>query len=144
MSYHKTLFQNTACTPFHIVQEQQRPRRHFERGGALAKRDTFVYDKKSNDFMSFTSRTEMFENMESLYITSEMAFTESLLLQKGHFLSNKRGRSFKKYFFRSLNGAHQPRKKGNFFHFKIRGDTCPIAPRFRGPCRTYSVPNVLE
>jgi hypothetical protein len=32
-------------------------------------------------------------------ITSEMAFTESLLLQKGRFLSRKRGRSFKKYFF---------------------------------------------
>jgi hypothetical protein len=29
-----------------------------------------------------------------------MAFyTETLLLQKGHFLSSKRGRSFKKFFF---------------------------------------------
>jgi hypothetical protein len=34
-------------------------------------------------------------------ITSEMTFTESLLLQKGHFLSSKRGLSFKKYFSRS-------------------------------------------
>jgi hypothetical protein len=38
-------------------------------------------------------------------MTSEMAFIESLLLQKGHFLSSKRGRLFKKYFFRSVNGA---------------------------------------
>ena len=54
-------------------------------------------------------------------ITSEMAFTESLLLRKGHFLSRKRGRLFKKYFFRSLNGAFKPRKKGTFFTFKKSG-----------------------
>jgi hypothetical protein len=34
-------------------------------------------------------------------ITSEMTFTESLLMQKGHFLSSKRRLSFKKYFSRS-------------------------------------------
>jgi hypothetical protein len=49
-------------------------------------------------------------------ITSEMAFTESLLLQKGYFLSSKGGRSYKKYCFRSLNGALQPRKR-SLFHF---------------------------
>jgi hypothetical protein len=38
-------------------------------------------------------------------IMSEMAFTEFLLLQKWHFLSSKRGRSFMKYFFHSLNGT---------------------------------------
>ena len=38
-------------------------------------------------------------------MTSEMAFIESLLLQKGHFLSSNKGRLFKKYFFRSVNGA---------------------------------------
>ena len=69
--------------------------------------------------MSFMSRTKIFENMES--ITSEMAFTESLLLQKRHFLSSKRGRSFKKYKFHSLNRALQPRKKGTFFTFKKCG-----------------------
>jgi hypothetical protein len=68
-------------------------------------------------------------------ITSEMAFTESLLLRKGHFLSRKRGCLFKKYFFRSLNGAFKPRKKGTFFTFKKSGGAqAPIAPRFRGPC----------
>ena len=70
-------------------------------------------------------------------ITSEMAFTESLLLRKGNFLSRKRGRLFKKYFFRSLNGAFKPRKKGTFFTFKKvwgggTGPHCP-PPRFRGP-----------
>ena len=57
-----------------------------------------------------------------------MAFTDSLLLQKGHFLSRKRERLFKKYFFRSLNGAFKPRKKGTFFTFKKGGGThahCP-------------------
>jgi hypothetical protein len=62
-------------------------------------------------------------------ITSEMAFTESLLLRKGHFLSRKRGRLFKKYFFHSLNGAFRPRKKGTFFTFKKSGGAqVPIAP----------------
>ena len=62
-------------------------------------------------------------------ITSEMAFTESLLLRKGHFLSRKRGRLFKKYFFRSLNGAFKPRKRA-LFHFKKKwgGAQAPIAP----------------
>jgi hypothetical protein len=58
-----------------------------------------------------------------------MAFTESLLLRKGHFLSRKRGRLFKKYFFRSLNGAFKPRKKGTFFTFKKSGGAhAPISP----------------
>ena len=58
-----------------------------------------------------------------------MAFTESLLLRKGHFLSRKRGRLFKKYFFRSLNGAFKPRKKGTFFTFKKSGGgTGPHCP----------------
>jgi hypothetical protein len=39
----------------------QRPRKHFESGGALTKIKRF-----SNDFMTFTSQTKMFENMESL------------------------------------------------------------------------------
>jgi hypothetical protein len=62
-----------------------------------------------------------------LYMTKIKRFyvvhepNESLLLQKGHFLSSKRGRSFKKYFFRSVNGALYPRKKGIFFTFKKSG-----------------------
>jgi hypothetical protein len=40
-----------------------------------------------------------------------------------------RGRLFKKYFFRSLNGAFKPRKKDTFFTFKKSGGThAPIAP----------------
>ena len=64
-----------------------------------------------------------------------MVFTESLLLRKGHFLSRKRGRLFKKYFFHSLNGEFKPRKKGTFFTFKKvgGGGTCPHCPWFRGP-----------
>jgi hypothetical protein len=69
-------------------------------------------------------------------MTSEMAFTESLLLRKGHFLSRKRGRLFEKYIFRSLNGAFKPRKKGTFFTFKkVGGHMPPLPPPlFRGPC----------
>jgi hypothetical protein len=77
----------------------------FRKWRGIGQKGHFCILPKSNDFMSFTSRTKIFENMESQSITSEMAFTESLLLQKGNFLSCKRGRSFKKYFFRSVNGA---------------------------------------
>ena len=70
-------------------------------------------------------------------ITSEMAFTESLLLRKGHFLSRKRGRLFKKYFFRFLNGPFKPRKKGTFFTFKKSGGGtgphCPPPPGSAAP-----------
>ena len=53
---------------------------------------------------------------------SEMAFTESLLLQKGHFLSSKRGCSFKKYFFCSQMGHFSTEKR---FTFKL------FAPDYR-------------
>ena len=49
----------------------------------------------------------------------------ALILETGHFLSSKRGRSFKKYFFRALfsllkkGGAHPPK--------------APPPPQFRGP-----------
>jgi hypothetical protein len=68
-----------------------------------------------------------------------MAFTESLQLRKGHFLSRKRGRLFKKYFFRFLNGPFKPRKKGTFFTFKKSGggQVPPLPPRFRGPCTGF-------
>jgi hypothetical protein len=56
-----------------------------------------------------------------------MAFTESLLLRKGHFLSRKRGRLFKKYFFRSLNGAFKE-KRALFSLLKKGGAHAPIAP----------------
>ena len=81
----------------------QRPRKHFESGGALAKRGTFVYDQ--NQTILCRSRAERkCLKIWSLYNVGN-GFTESLLLQKGHFLSSKRGRLFKKYFFRSLNGV---------------------------------------
>jgi hypothetical protein len=90
--------------------------------------------------MTFTSRTKIFENMQS--ITSEMAFTESLLLRKGHFLSRKRGRLFKKYFFRSLNGAFKPKKRALFSLLKKVGGhmpQLPPPPRFRGPCQPLTL-----
>jgi hypothetical protein len=63
-----------------------------------------------------------------------MGFTESLLLRKGHFLSRKKGRLFKKYFFRFLNGAFKPRKKGTFFTFKKSGGhTSPLPPGSAAP-----------
>ena len=61
-------------------------------------------------------------------MTSEMAFIESLLLQKRHFLSSKRGRLFKKYFFSFCNWGTLAQKKGTFFTFKKRGGHMPPLP----------------
>ena len=62
-------------------------------------------------------------------MTSEMAFIESLLLQKRHFLSNKRGRLFKKYFFSFCNWGTLAQKKGTFFTFKkVGGGHMPPLP----------------
>jgi hypothetical protein len=84
----------------------QRPRKHFESGGALSKRGTFVYDQ--NQTILCRSRAE--RNLLKIWSLYDVGNG----LQKGHFLSSKRGRSFKKYFFRSLNGAFQSRKRALF------------------------------
>ena len=58
-----------------------------------------------------------------------MAFTVSLLLQKWHFLSSKRRRSLKKYFFVLGKWGTLAQKKGHFFHFKnSEGAHASIAP----------------
>jgi hypothetical protein len=84
---------------------QRRLWNHFESGGALAGRGTFVYDQ--NQMILCPSQAERKFLKYGVSTMSEMAFTESLVLQKGHFLSSKKGTffPFKKYFFRSLNGA---------------------------------------
>ena len=62
-------------------------------------------------------------------MTSEMAFIESLLLQKRHFLSSKRGRLFKKYFFSFCNWGTLAQKKGTFFTLKkSEGHMPPLPP----------------
>ena len=61
---------------------------------SMDKRGTFVYDQ---------NQTILCRKVLKICspITAEMAFSyRVVLLQKGHFLSSKRGRSFKKYFFR--------------------------------------------
>ena len=55
-----------------------------------------IYDQNQTILCRSQAERKFLKTMESQSITSEMAFTESLLLQKGHFLSCKRGRSFKK------------------------------------------------
>ena len=61
-----------------------------------------------------------------------MAFTESLLLQKGHFHSSERGCSFNKYFFVLKMWHFSPEKRALFSLLKKwGGGTFPIAP---SPC----------
>ena len=106
---------------------EQRPRKHFESGGALTKRGTFVYDQ--NQTILSRSRAERkFLKIWSLYNVGNGLY-RVFTTAKRAVLSRKRGRLFKKYFFRSLNGAFKPRKKGTFFTFKkVGGAHAPIAP----------------
>jgi hypothetical protein len=107
---------------------RQRPRKHFESGGALAKRG-LLYMTKIKRFYIVHEPNENFWKY-GVCITSEMAFTESLLLQKGHFLASKRGRSFKKYIFRSVfKWGTLAQKKDTFFTFKkVEGHMPPLHP----------------
>jgi hypothetical protein len=90
----------------------QRPRKRRKWRG-IAQKSHFCSWSKSNDFISFTSRTKIFENMD---ITSEMAFTQSLLLQKGHLLSSKRA-FIQEILFSFIKWGTSPQKKGHFFNF---------------------------
>jgi hypothetical protein len=59
----------------------------------------------------------------------------ALILETGHFLSSKRGRSFKKYFFRSLMGHFSPEKRALFSLLKKGGTypQCPLPPSSAAP-----------
>ena len=48
------------------ARDGQMPQKHFESGGAFGQKGHFFIQPKSNNFMSFMSRTKIFENMESL------------------------------------------------------------------------------
>ena len=86
---------------------KQRPRKQFESGGALAKR-ALLHITKIKRFYVVHEPNENFWKY-GVSITSEMAFTESLILRKGHFRS-------------SNGGGH------------MGGGTCPHCPRLRGRC----------
>jgi hypothetical protein len=128
-------YRNTASILYTVCTSRvQRSRKHFESAWrGIDQKGHFRIWPKSNDFMSFTSQTKMFWKYGAfiIFITSEMALTESLLLQKGHFLSSKRGRSFKKYFF-----------MGTFFHFRKKwggGGTCHHWPPVPRPLPQFNI-----
>ena len=89
----------------------------FLKWKGIDKKGQFCRCPESNNFMSFASRTNFWKCVVS--ITSEMAFTESLLQQKAHFLSSK-SRAFIQEilfsFFLKLMGHFSP-EKTTFFHF---------------------------
>ena len=81
----------------------QRPRKHFESGGALAKRGTFVYDQ--NQTILCRSRTERkFLKIWSLCNVGNGLYRVFTTAKRA--LSFQQKRAFiKKHFFRSVNGA---------------------------------------
>jgi hypothetical protein len=118
---------------------RQRPRKHFESGGALTKRGTFVYDQ--NQRILWRSRAERkFLKIWSLYNVGNGLYRVFTTAKRAFSFQNKRAFIQEILFsFFNLNVAFQPRKKGTFFTFKKSGGgTCPHCPppppRFRGPC----------
>jgi hypothetical protein len=109
----------------------QRPRKRFESGEALAKRGTFLHDQKGNDFMSFTSRAKIFENMESLY-TSEMAlyYCNALFTTAKRALSFQQNRAFiQEILFSFFKWGTLAQKKEHFFSLLKKWEgTCPYCP----------------
>jgi hypothetical protein len=77
----------------------------FRKWRGIGQKGHFCIWSKWNDFTSFTSRTKIFENIYGVSITSEMAFTDSLLTAKRALSFQQKESSFKKYVFRSLNRA---------------------------------------
>ena len=72
--------------------------------GALAKRGTFVYDQ--NQTILCRSRAERkILKMWNLYNVGNGLYGVFTTAKRALILSSKRGRLFKKYFFRSLTGA---------------------------------------
>ena len=105
---------------------RQRPRKHFESGGALTKRGTFVYDQ--NQTILSRSRAERkFLKIWSLYNVGNGLY-RVFTTAKRAVLSRKRGRLFKKYFFCSLMGHLSPEKRALFSLLKKWGAHAPIAP----------------
>jgi hypothetical protein len=79
--------------------DYERPRKHFESGGALAKRITFVYDLNQTIFCR-SKPERYFLKIWSLYSLADMVLTESLYYcKKGTFFSAKEGIHSRKTFF---------------------------------------------
>ena len=86
----------------------------FRKWRGIDQKGTFVYDQ--NQTILSRSRAERnFLKIWSLYNVGNGLY-RVFTTAKRAVLSRKRGRLFKKYFFRSLNGAFKPRKKA-LFHF---------------------------
>ena len=112
---------------FPSLSRAQRPRKHFESEGALAKRGTFVYDQ--NQTILCRSQAERkFLKIWNLYNVGNGLYRV--------FTTAKRALSFqqKRAFIQEILFSFC--KWGTFFIFKKRGggQMPPLPPRFRGPC----------
>jgi hypothetical protein len=112
----------------------QRPGKHFESGGALTKRGTFVYDHKqtilcrSRAERKFLKTWSLYNVGNGLYRVFTIAKRELSFLQKRAFIEE--------ILFSFFKWGTLAQKKGHFFHFskKWRGGTCPHCPPwFLGP-----------
>jgi hypothetical protein len=101
----------------------------------LAKRGTFVYDQNQTILCRSRAERKFLKIWVSIFYNVGNGHYRALILETGHFLSSKRGRSFKKYFFRSLMGHFSPEKRALFSLLKKGGAHTLNAPppQFRGP-----------
>ena len=98
------------------VNNNQRPRKHFESGGALAKRGTFVYDQ--NETISFRSRAgRKFLKIWSLYNVGNGIYRVFTTAKRA--LSFQQKRAFiQEILYSSFKWGTLAQKEGTFFTFK--------------------------
>jgi hypothetical protein len=103
---------------------------HWPKGALL-------YMTKIKDFMSFTSQTKSFENMESLTLYNVGNGLYRVLTTAKRAFSFQQKRAFiQETLFSFFKWGTLAQKKGHFFTFKkSEGTRAPSPPPwFRGPC----------
>jgi hypothetical protein len=96
--------------------QMQRLQKHFESGGALAKRGTFVYDQNQTILCCSQAERKILK-IWSLYDVEHLWPLQSLYYcKKGTFIPAKEGvHSINTFSFLKCGTLAQ--KKGHFFHF---------------------------
>jgi hypothetical protein len=106
----------------------------FQKWRGIGQKGHFCIWPKSNDFLSFTSQTK-FLKIWSLHNVGNGIY-RVFTTAKRAFPSSRRGRSFKKYCFRSVNGSLWPPKSALFSLLKKVRGTCPhCLPGSAAPAR---------
>ena len=119
---------------FPSLSRAQRPRKHFESEGVLAKRGTFVYDQNQTILCRSQAERKVLK-IWNLYNVGNGLYRVFTTAKRA--LSFQQKRAFiQEILFSFCKWGTLARQKGTFFTFKSGGGgaDAPLPPRFRGPC----------